>query len=341
LGKELINKMMLRAPVNVTWEVTRRCNLACRHCLSADATRQAKEELSLSQCRQFVDELSRMKVFQVNFGGGEPFMRQDFLEILEYTQERGIIACVSTNGTLLDESLVRKLKPMDPLYIQISLDGATRETNDSIRGKGTYDRILAGVELLSRYNFPNFSINTVITRVNFEEIEEIYRLGRYYGARVRFSRFRPSGDGRRAWEDYHLHERQLVELAAFLSSHEDILTGDSFFPILAKEGRKEGFNMCGAARMTCGISPDGNVYPCAFLQDEVFGAGNITRQSLDSIWHDSPVFKMFRERRVEFCESCPRVDVCHGGCPAVTYFLTKSLNFPDPECLFQCRAEVG
>lgn len=334
MRKELIYKMLM-APVNVTWEVTRCCNLACRHCLSADATKWAKEELNLNQCQQLIDELNQMKVFQVNFGGGEPFMREDFLEILEYTQERGIIACVSTNGTLLDESLARKLKQMDSLYIQISLDGATRETNDSIRGKGTYDRILSGLELLAKYNFPDFSINTVITRVNFKEIEEIYKLGKYYGAKVRFSRFRPSGDGGRVWKDYHLYKWQLVELSAFLSSFKDILTGDSLFPILANDGRKSGFNMCGAARMTCSISPDGNVYPCAFLQDEVFLAGNITHQSLDSIWHNSQVFKMFRNRRVEFCESCPRFDVCHGGCPAVAYFLTKSLNSPDPECLYR------
>ena len=91
-----------------------------------------------------------MQVFQVNFGGGEPFLRDDFLEILRYAHDRGITTCVSTNGTLLDDALVDALLEMAPVYLQVSLDGACAETNDAIRGRGTFERILAGIELLAR-----------------------------------------------------------------------------------------------------------------------------------------------------------------------------------------------
>jgi radical SAM protein with 4Fe4S-binding SPASM domain len=120
-----------------------------------------------------------------------------------------------------------------------------------------------------------------------------------------------------------------------------VLTGDSFFSITAKDRRTLGLNMCGAAKMTCSVSPDGTVYPCAFLQDEFFKAGNITTgQSLESIWREAPVFNMLRQIHIGSCESCTRFNLCHGGCPAVAYFLTSSLDSPDPECMAAFQHEL-
>ena len=79
-----------------------------------------------------------MEVFQVNFGGGEPFLREDILEILEHAHERGITTCVSTNGTVLDSDLVDELLgSRAPVYLQVRLDGASAEAPAAIRGPGT------------------------------------------------------------------------------------------------------------------------------------------------------------------------------------------------------------
>jgi mycofactocin biosynthetic radical S-adenosylmethionine protein MftC len=324
---------LLKAPVNVTWEITRQCNLRCRHCLSADVMGDCESELDFDQCCDFINELDRLEIFQVNFGGGEPFLREDFLEILDYCHAKGITTCVSTNGTVLDESLVRKLKKMRSLYLQVSLDGATAETNDAIRGRGTFDRIMHALKLLVAHDFRNASTNTVVTGINFREIRQIYELGKQYGLKTRLSRFRPSGNAKRSWKDYRLRHDQLAELSVFLNGHRDIATGDSFFSIVAQERRGLGLNMCGAARMTCSVLPDGGVYPCAFLQDSLFKAGNIREQSLGLIWRNASIFRVLREIRIESCERCVRFEVCHGGCPAVAYYLSRSLNQPDPECM--------
>ncbi|MCL6557236.1 MAG: mycofactocin radical SAM maturase [Firmicutes bacterium] len=331
----LYNNRKLSAPVNVTWEVTYRCNLSCRHCLSAGTTANCRNDMALEQCKRFIDDLKRIKVFQVNIGGGEPFLRADILEILNYAHEKGIVTCVSTNGTLVDDSLAKRLSQMDLIYIQVSLDGAKPETNDQIRGKGTFQRIIAGIELFNKYNFPNLSINTVVTRINFKEIIEIYKLGKYFKAKTRLSRFRPSGGAKKIWKDYHLTREQTVELASFLSEYRDVLTGDSFFSITAEDRKDLGLNMCGAAKMTCSVSPDGSVYPCAFLQEEYFYAGNILKESLGNIWHNSNVFNMLRGLNIEACKNCSRFNICHGGCPAVAFFLKNELNCPDPECIYQ------
>jgi mycofactocin biosynthetic radical S-adenosylmethionine protein MftC len=340
MRQRLAYSMPLKAPVNVTWEITGRCNLKCLHCLSADFMEKSDGEIDFEECVRFIDELERMEVFQINFGGGEPFLRNDFLDILRYAHSKGITTCVSTNGTMLDRALVKKLKEMDLLYLQVSLDGATKETNDRIRGEGSYDLAMPGIELLARYRIPNFSINTVVTRINFREIEKLHGLAQSYGAKTRLSRFRPSGNGKRAWDLLHLNRHELLALSLFLGSHRDVLTGDSFFSITSEARRDLGLNMCGAAKMTLSVSPDGGVYPCAFLQDERFLAGNVLTRALGEIWRDSPVLEYIRSIGVESCRRCTRFSLCHGGCPAVAYYLTDSLHYHDPECLFTLNESV-
>ena len=146
------------------------------------------------------------------------------------------------------------------------------------------------------------------------------------GLKTRLSRFRPSGNARRVWDEYRLDRGQLGELSQFLSAHKEVLTGDSFFSITARDRRELGLNMCGAAKMTCSVAPDGTVYPCAFLQDPVFRAGNITDESLESIWQYATPFEALRSVKIASCEECGRFSLCHGGCPAVAYFLTQSLD---------------
>jgi mycofactocin radical SAM maturase len=332
---------ILSAPVNVTWEITARCNLHCRHCLSADISQNCAVELDLDRCCAFIDELDRMDVFQINFGGGEPFLREDFLDILDYAHSKDITTCVSTNGTVHDGDLVKRLTRMKLLRIQVSLDGATAATNDAIRGAGTFDKIIAGLDLLTKGGFTDLSINTVVTRINLSEIGQLCELARYYGVKTRLSRFRPSGKAKNVWLDFHLDNEQLAELSEFLSAHREVLTGESFFSITKEDRRDLGLNMCGAARMTCSVLPDGSVYPCAFLHDESFKGGNIEHESLETIWLHAPAFKMLRSARIDACESCSRFSLCHGGCPAVAYFFAKSLGQADPECMASFRGEVS
>jgi len=341
LSHDTSHKGLLSAPVNVTWEVTRNCNLRCRHCLSATLRDHCKDELSFQECCRFIDELDRLDVFQINFGGGEPFLREDFLDILDYAHYRGITTCVSTNGTLIDRTLASRLARMELLYIQVSLDGATAGTNDAIRGQGTFGRILAGIDLLLAAGFPHLSTNTVVTSANFREIGELYSFGAKLKIKTRLSRFRPAGSAKKVWEEYRLDKAQLAELSLFLSAHRDVLTGDSFFSITAEDRRELGLNMCGAAKMTLCVIPDGTVYPCAFLQEPSLIAGNITREPLKAIWENAPSLAALRNIRVESCETCNRFNLCHGGCPAVAHFLTRSFEHADPECMADFQSDVS
>ncbi|MBI5583733.1 MAG: mycofactocin radical SAM maturase [Deltaproteobacteria bacterium] len=323
----------LSAPVNVTWEVTYECNLRCLHCLSDSGPKQPGE-LSTDQGFRIIDQLAGLKVFQLNIGGGEPFLRPDFLDLMEYAHQKGMVTCISTNGTLIDEETARRLD--HPLvYIQVSLDGATASTNDAIRGRGSFQRAIKALECLRRRRI-EVSVNTVLTRASFPELDELVILAAAYGSKLRVSRFRPSGRGKRSWSRLNVTPEQMADFSLWLGRHLAVSTGDSFFSVTSAERRSLGLNMCGAGKLTCCLSPQGEVYPCAFLQEPEFQAGKLPEGNFGSLWDEAPVFRSLRELEIKSCECCYRFDLCHGGCPAVAYHTQRRLGWPDPGCLVNC-----
>lgn len=329
----------MRAPVNVTWEVTLKCNLRCSHCLS-DSGCAAPDELNAEEALELVEQFARAKVFQVNFGGGEPFIRSDFMQILDKCHELGIMTCISTNGTLLDETLVARLAKSRLVAIQVSMDGATESVCDRIRGKGTYRAALRALKLLAATSIPT-SINTVLTTENAQEIPAMHALADELGVSLRVSRFRPSGRGAQNWQKLRPSEAQLLSFAKWLESSGDVRTGDSFFSLTSQQRQGLGLNLCGAAKLTCCVGPSGDVYPCAFLQQERFWAGRVRDRSFQEIWNENQVFDSFRKLRIHSCEDCTRFDQCHGGCPAVAYHLKNDISGGDPECLHRCVTAIG
>ena len=122
----------LDAPICLTLELTYACNLACVHCLSSSGKRDPRE-LDTAQCKAVIDELQRMQVFYVNIGGGEPTVRSDFWELVDYATAHQVCVKFSTNGVKIDEAVAARLATSDYVDVQISLDGATAEVNDAVR----------------------------------------------------------------------------------------------------------------------------------------------------------------------------------------------------------------
>lgn len=321
----------LNAPICLTWEITYGCNLHCSHCLSSSG-RKAANELSLEESKHLLDEFAEMQVFYINIGGGEPFIRPDFFNIVEYSIKRGIGVKFSTNGTLIDRSAAKRIAGLDYVDVQISLEGATAEVNDQIRGSGSFERALGAMELLREYR-GGFKVNAVVTRRNFHQLDALYKLAKSFGAQLRLSRFRPSGRGQQSWALLHLTKDENVALYHWLITHPDVLTGDSFFHLSPLGEKLPGLNLCGAGRVVCSITPTGDVYACPFLLAEPFYAGNVREQPFRVIWRESDAFQRLRNWHVGACKSCWAFDVCHGGCMAVKYFMGVDLNDPDPECV--------
>src|SRR4051794_1958929 len=135
LGEQL--KLGLQAPICLTWELTYGCNLACIHCLSSSGRRDPRE-LSTAEAMAVVDELQAMQVFYVNVGGGEPTIRPDSYELLDYAVDHGVGVKFSTNGTTITPVTAARLAGSDYVDVQISIDGADAATNDAVRGEGSF-----------------------------------------------------------------------------------------------------------------------------------------------------------------------------------------------------------
>lgn len=324
----------LAAPICLTWELTYACNLACAHCLSSSGRRDPRE-LTTAEATALIDEIAAMQIFYVNIGGGEPMIRRDFFELVEYAVARRVGVKFSTNGTRIDRAAARRLASTDYLDVQVSIDGADAVTNDRLRGLGSYDAARRAMDHLAAADFGPFKISVVVTRESVEQLDEFERLAQSYGAQLRLTRLRPSGRGVDVWSELHPTRQQSRALYRWLIARPEVLTGDSFFHLSALGPALEGLNLCGAGRVVCLIDPVGDVYACPFVIHEEFLAGNVRDAGFGSLWRDSELFRSLREPgSAGACASCGSFDACRGGCMAAKFFTGLELSDPDPECVF-------
>ena len=335
-ASQLVEQMKsgLDAPICLTWELTYACNLQCVHCLSSSGQRDERE-LTTAEAKKVIDELRELQVFYINIGGGEPMVRRDFFELVEYSVSSGIGVKFSTNGAFIDEVKARRLAEMDYLDIQISLDGIDAATNDAVRGPGSYDLARRAMDNLRDAGFGPFKISVVVTRHNVSQLDAFKDLADSYGAQLRITRLRPSGRGADTWHDLHPTDAQQREIYTWLLARgESVLTGDSFFHLNALGDPLPGLNMCGAGRVVCLIDPIGDVYACPFVIHEEFRAGNVRDSGFAEIWKTSDLFTSLREpQSAGACASCGSFDACQGGCMAAKFFTGLPLDGPDPECV--------
>ncbi len=324
----------LDAPICLTWELTYGCNLACIHCLSSSGRRDPNE-LSTAEVMAVVDELHDMKVFYVNIGGGEPTIRADFYDVVDYCVEQGVGVKFSTNGSTITPARAVRLAATDYLDVQISLDGADAATNDAVRGHGSYASARKAMDHLAAADFGPFKISVVVTRENAAQLDELEALADSYGAQLRLTRLRPSGRGADTWDRLHPTSDQQVALYHWLMDRPGVLTGDSFFHLSALGAPLEGLNLCGAGRVVCLIDPVGDVYACPFVLHDTFKAGTVRSPGgFASVWRTSSLFESLREpSSAGACASCGSYDACQGGCMAAKFFTGLPLDGPDPECV--------
>nr|WP_218889108.1 mycofactocin radical SAM maturase [Saccharopolyspora hordei] len=326
----------LDAPICLTWEWTYACNLTCEHCLSSSGRRDPRE-LSTAEMKAVIDELQRMQVFYVNVGGGEPTVRPDFWELLDHAVEHQVGVKFSTNGLRIDAERARRLAATDYVDVQVSLDGATREVNDAVRGPGSFDMAVRALRHLADAGVRQPKISVVMTRQNVGQLDDFLAMADEFGAQLRITRLRPSGRGADVWDELHPTDEQQHQIYAWLVEHGDrVLTGDSFFHLNALGSSPlPGLNLCGAGRVVCLIDPVGDVYACPFAIHDAFKAGNVREEGgFARVWRSSELFTELRQPQSGgACRSCSAYDACQGGCMAAKFFTGLPLDGPDPECV--------
>ena len=237
-----------------------------------------------------------MQVFYANIGGGEPTLRPDFWDLLDYSVAHHVGIKFSTNGVRLDKRAAQRLARTDYVDVQISIDGATADVNDAVRGTGSFALARRAMDNLAAAGFGEFKISIVVTRQNVSQLDKFKQIADAYGARLRVTRLRPSGRGADSWADLHPTAAQQRLLYDWLSARPDVLTGDSFFHLSALGAPLPGLNLCGAGRVVCLIDPVGDVYACPFVLHEEFRAGNVREPGgFTRLWRESELLLRLRE----------------------------------------------
>jgi len=181
IAKALINIHLLkkRTPLFLSWNITFRCNLRCQYCAACDAP---PEELTTEEIKAGLDALWKLGTRWITFGGGEPLIRQDIGEIVQYARSRGFQCYLSTNGSLL-KSKLESIKP-GVQHINLSLDGS-ETVHDQVRGKGSYAKAIEALELCKSSGI-SVSLQCVLNRYNLDDFHKAVETAQHYKVPIMF-----------------------------------------------------------------------------------------------------------------------------------------------------------
>jgi AdoMet-dependent heme synthase len=340
----------------VAWEVTRSCNLSCVHCRASAERGPYPGELTKKECFRVIDEIASTGNPVIILTGGEPLLRADIFDLARYGTDRGLRMVMATNGTLITEEMVKKMRASGIQRISVSLDGPDPETHDLFRkAKGAFEGSLRGIELAKKMGL-EFQINTTITRVNLHLLADMLRLAVELGA-VAHHIFLlvPTGRGKELQAQeisaldyektlhwfYEQRERVPLQLKATCAPH--------YYRILRQQAKKEGKKITvqehGLDAMTrgclggisfCFLSHVGQVQPCGYLE---LDCGNVKKQSFQEIWNGSEVFERLRntDGYGGKCGRCEFRKVC-GGCRARAFEISGDYMSEEPYCVYEPSA---
>ena len=346
-----------RDPFIVFWEVTRACALKCLHCRAKAEPKAHPLELKTDECKTVIDSLSDfdMKPMLI-MSGGDPFMRRDLFDLVEYAITRGVTVAVAPSATaLVTEERLKMLVDRGVSSVSFSLDGATADTHDSFRGfAGTFDRTLKMMRFARECGL-TFQINTTVSRRSVADLPVMAELMGEHGAPV-WDLFFLVPTGRAALEDVLSpgeHERVFnwvldnahdwkfrvkTTLAqhyrrAFVLRRMQAGTMEQV-PNEARTVIRDGWPgpTTNDGRGTMFISHLGDIYPSGFLPVR---AGNVRTDRLADTYRDSEVFKSLRDVSMlkGKCGDCQFNEVC-GGSRARAYGMTGDMLEADPTCAY-------
>ena len=334
---------MLRRPLLASIALTNQCNLQCIHCLPQSGD-PLQNELTTHEVLGLIDDLAEMGVMIVAYTGGEPFLRKDFFEILSYTKMKGLKSTITTNGTLINYEVARKLRDLEVMLMRVSIDSAQEDSHDWFRGvHGSFRLTTNAIRILSKVGLP-VTVLTTVSSFNVDEIENIIDLSIELGAKgFNTSLFIPYGKGE-AHKNLQLRPDQYKDMLQVLRSKREHLKGkidikaeDPLSFLLETEQCEDPYcypRMCQAAISTLEITADGFVMPCLSfdIKEE-----NVRRRPIQEIWSKSNLFRKVRDRSLleGKCKDCKFLKVCSGGCRAMAYISSENLFAPDPMCWYQ------
>jgi radical SAM protein with 4Fe4S-binding SPASM domain len=336
------------------WHITNKCNLRCSHCYQESYTDQT--DLSLNELKEIADKIfSTMakwrKKGDISITGGEPLIKKELFPLLTYLDNSDQISRLDVlcNGILITDEIAEKLKTIKKLNnVQISLDGASPEIHDQIRGPGTFEKALRGIRILVNHGI-DVKVMFTLQRLNKEEIPGLIDLAvREKISGLTIERMVPTGSGKDK-KDAILSPEELKETFQYISDRADLEFRNghnlrilkyrplwiNVDPCRAKPGsatapQEELGAICSIGYDGLCIMPDASVLACRRLPITI---GNLKNDSIEKIWFESEHLWKIRDKRnlKGKCHNCEYIPRC-SGCRSMAFALTGEYLAEDPQC---------
>ncbi|MBI5375017.1 MAG: radical SAM protein [Candidatus Schekmanbacteria bacterium] len=329
--------------------LTSRCNLTCPHCYRGKPGKRT--ELSSKIVDNAINELSQIEGSTLVLSGGEPLLYKGFNGILEYAAGRIKNVKVLSNGTLIDDKIAHLIADTRA-FIQVSLDGASERTNDEVRGKGSYKKVMKGLERLRKAGaIKRCNLSFTIMKHNAGEIEKIIEMTESFGIpSVRFLVLRKEGCAVNNWErigsgitteEYEEVFKKLFYLGGNNNGSVSIEGGLSGFNVSFSNDEAMNPLLCPVGNSPA-VDLDGKVYPCVLLMQEEFLMGDLSKDTLEDICKRREVSKIRtkcaeRKKRVNKCRACTWNNFCQSACAGLAYECHDTIWETDNFCSVRKR----
>lgn len=351
----------------VVWNCTQRCNLKCVHCYAKSEDKSYSGEMSTDEAKAMIDDLAGFGAPVLLFSGGEPTLRKDLVELMQYAKDAGMRVVISTNGTLISREKAEAYAEVGLSYVGVSLDGGPA-THDKFRGiSGSFDKAIAGIRN-SKDAGIKVGLRMTINKRNVDDINDVFDLLEEEDVpRVCFYHLVYAGRGSKLMEEDLDHEetRAAVDLIMERTKslfdrgiEKEVLTVDNHAdgpyvylrllredPVRAAEvlqllGYNEG-NSSGNG-IGC-VSWDGEVYADQFWRHYSFG--NVRERPFSEIWTDlsEPLMARLKDKKPWVrgrCAQCRWLSICGGNFRVRSEAATGDLWMPDPAC-YLTDEEIG
>lgn len=322
------------------WHITDICNFQCAHCYQDNFNE--KVDLNFADLVRIYDNIfafAKGRKVVLTLTGGEPFLKKEFFELAAFldrndaTEEINVI----TNGSLISEHIANELSSIKKLkYIKISLDGATSQTNDNIRGKGTFQLAMEGIDLLKRKSEFKISIMFTVMKSNANEVVDMLELCRDLqldGLVV--ERFIPLGQSRGLTNevldkgDWRNVANDVFVFSGVSVRDEDILPYKAFWVKFERDNIELFGAFCNLGKENFAILPNGDLLPCRRFN---FKIGNLLNENLSDIVRNCKLLRELCDRNnlKDRCRTCS-ITNCY-GCRALAYALKGDYFGEDSQC---------
>ena len=344
--------MLNKPPIKVAFQTTKECNLSCIHCSSLKDALSAKN-LDTEECKNLFLDLKKLGTVIFILTGGEPLLRPDIFELVEYCSRINLYVGVATNGTLLTREKALKLKELGLNWFHLSLDGQDALAHELLRGKGSFQDTIKGIKNAVSTGLP-VNITTTVTKANKDLLEEILDL--MVSLKVRQwspNLLVPCGSAKKIYtEEAITNKKTALEFVETIYSLEQKFKGrvniymhdPQFYSACLLLKKETGFfrkamlkfrGGCAAMNgLTLYIGQDGAVKPCSYFPEFLPGE-NVRDKRIKEIYFKNEFLKGLRNKRnlKGKCARCRLLCVC-GGCRSRAYVLTGDALAQDDSCPF-------